>query len=154
MNPPEDTNPATLCYPIVEDSMLLIRKQRGLGAGKIVGPGGTIEPGETPRECAIREVREEVGVTVEPEKLGELDFWIGNEPETFAHVFRAPGVDGEPRESPEAVPEWHPVSALPYHDMWPADRCWLPHLLDGEYFEARVKMDAEGKRVQRYERLD
>lgn len=30
-----------------------------------VAPGGTVEPGETPREAAVREVAEETGVSVE-----------------------------------------------------------------------------------------
>ncbi len=39
---------ATLYYPIVDEKLLLIRKQRGLGTGKIVAPSGKIERGETP----------------------------------------------------------------------------------------------------------
>ncbi len=42
---------ATLCFVRRENEVLLIRKKRGLGAGKINGPGGRIEPGETPAEC-------------------------------------------------------------------------------------------------------
>ncbi|MFP6630384.1 MAG: NUDIX domain-containing protein, partial [Myxococcota bacterium] len=48
----------TLCFVIRDGRILLIRKKRGLGAGKIVGPGGRVEPGETPLACAIREVQE------------------------------------------------------------------------------------------------
>lgn len=153
MDRPEGSLPATLCYPIVDREMLLIRKQRGLGAGKIVGPGGTIEAGETPRECVIREVREEVGVEVSPRKVGELDFRMGGEPETFAHVYRADAVEGEPRASPEAEPVWHPLDDLPFGEMWPADRRWLTHLLEGEYFEVIVGMDDAGEEIRRYERL-
>ena len=40
--------------------VLLIRKKRGIGAGKINGPGGKIDPGESPLQCAIRETREEL----------------------------------------------------------------------------------------------
>ncbi|WP_415378997.1 8-oxo-dGTP diphosphatase [Halosimplex sp. TS25] len=66
---------ATLCHPIVDGELLFIRKQRGLGAGKLVGPGGKIEDGETPREAARREVREELRVDpVGLEKRGEFDF--------------------------------------------------------------------------------
>ena len=54
---------ATLLFVIRDGEILLIRKQRGLGAGKINGPGGKLEAGESPREAAIREVQEEVGVT-------------------------------------------------------------------------------------------
>ena len=38
--------------------VLLIRKKRGLGAGKINGPGGKLDPGETFAQTAVREVQE------------------------------------------------------------------------------------------------
>ena len=43
---PEQT--ATLMFVIDDNRVLLIRKKRGLGAGKINGPGGRLEEGETP----------------------------------------------------------------------------------------------------------
>ena len=52
---------ATLCFVIRGGEILLIRKKRGLGAGKINGPGGRLEPGETALDCAVRETREELG---------------------------------------------------------------------------------------------
>ncbi|MBI4864331.1 MAG: NUDIX domain-containing protein, partial [Candidatus Riflebacteria bacterium] len=64
-----------LLFVIQGDRMLLIHKKKGLGAGKINGPGGRLEPGETPARCAVREVQEELGVTVrEPEWAGRLHF--------------------------------------------------------------------------------
>lgn len=136
---------ATLCYPVVGDEVLLIEKQRGLGAGKVVGPGGTVEADESPRECVIREVREELAVTpVAPSKVGEFTFRFGDEDPRLVHVFRADDVDGTPTASPEAVPRWAPVDDLPYDRMWADDRYWLPHLLAGESFTAHFDFDADG----------
>lgn len=43
--------------------------------GEVCFPGGKMEPGETPVDCAVRETREELGVTPEQiEVLGRLDF--------------------------------------------------------------------------------
>ena len=53
-------DPATLVFIIKDNRVLLIRKKRGLGAGKVNGPGGRLESGETFKACAIREVQEEL----------------------------------------------------------------------------------------------
>ena len=47
---PEDT--ATLLFVIQQGRALLIRKKRGLGAGKINAPGGRLERDEAPIDAA------------------------------------------------------------------------------------------------------
>ncbi|ELY53829.1 8-oxo-dGTP diphosphatase [Natronolimnohabitans innermongolicus] len=138
---------ATLCFPLRSrddgsgdgddaeaDEVLLIEKRRGLGEGWYNGPGGKLEPGETPRECAIRETREEVGLAVDPEgleKAGELTFLLDGDPHTFCHVYRTRSFSGEPTVTEEARPEWVPVDDVPYDQMWEDDRLWLPGVLEG-----------------------
>ena len=53
---------AVLCFIIHDGKILLIRKKKGLGAGKVNAPGGRIESGESPEDAALRECREEVGL--------------------------------------------------------------------------------------------
>ena len=78
---------ATLMFIRVGDEVLLIEKQRGIGAGKINGPGGKIDPGETPLECAIRETQEELCVTATGvKKMGELFFAMSDMPDIHCHV--------------------------------------------------------------------
>lgn len=43
-------------------SVLLGLKKRGFGTGKWNGFGGKVEPGETIRQAAIREMKEEAGI--------------------------------------------------------------------------------------------
>ena len=70
---------ATLLFVVREDKMLLIHKKRGLGKGKINAPGGKLESGETPKEAALREIREEVGIAVErAQYAGEHFFQFTN----------------------------------------------------------------------------
>lgn len=146
----------TLCHPIVDGELLLIRKQRGVGAGKIVGAGGKIEPGETPREAARREVREELRVNpVGVEKCGEFAFHFRDEnpadDSMFVHVFTADGIDGTPSSTDEAVPEWHATTNPPYEEMWVDDRIWLPHLMNGESFTGTFVLSDDGESLLRYE---
>jgi 8-oxo-dGTP diphosphatase len=40
--------------------VLVGKKRVGVGEGKVVAPGGKLEPGESPPEAAVREVAEEM----------------------------------------------------------------------------------------------
>lgn len=147
---------ATLCHPVVDGELLCIRKQRGVGAGKVVGVGGKVEPGETPAEAARREVQEELRVDpLGMDKRGEFEFHFRDsdpdEDSMFVHVYAADGVDGDPTATEEAVPEWHPVDDPPYGEMWVDDRVWLPHLLDGQRFRGAFVLTDDGDAMHRYE---
>jgi 8-oxo-dGTP pyrophosphatase MutT (NUDIX family) len=99
---------ATLVFVVRGGEILLMRKKRGLGAGKINGPGGRIEPGETPDACALREVREELCVTpLGLEAVGENAFQFVDGYSIHVVVYRASGLLGEPAETdghPALVP--------------------------------------------------
>jgi 8-oxo-dGTP diphosphatase len=143
---------ATLCHPLRGGELLCIRKQRGPGAGNLVAPGGKVEVGETPRACAVRETREEVGLQVRDlEKVGELRFVFGDDPFMFVHVFLTTAFDGEPRASEEAIPRWIDTDDPPYEEMWDDDRYWLPLLLEGERFRGEFYFDSEGEDVLEYD---
>lgn len=142
--------PATLVFVIRAGQILLIHKKRGLGAGKINGPGGRLEPGESPLEGAVREVQEELLTTPTDLSLcGENRFQFVDGYATHVFVFRATGCDREPRETDEAVPIWTPVDRIPYARMWEDDELWLPLLLRGKRFSGRfifeqdVMLDSE-----------
>ena len=138
------TDPATLVFAVRDDSILLIHKKRGLGAGKINGPGGRLERGESLRDCAIREVREELGVTpLGLRKLGENRFQFVDGYSIHVHVFRARDVAGEPIETDEAIPLWVPLDRIPYERMWSDDRFWLPLVLENRLFSGRFLFDGD-----------
>jgi 8-oxo-dGTP diphosphatase len=131
-------------FIVKEGQILLIEKKRGLGAGKINGPGGKIEAGETPLESVIRETQEELLITpTTPRKLGELCFSMSDCPHIHCHVYRADDYEGTPGETDEAVPVWTPVGEIPYHRMWEDDRHWLPLLLDETTFHGRFVFEGE-----------
>src|SRR5438270_2458633 len=81
---------ANLCFIQKHGRVLLIRKKRGFGAGKINGPGGKIDPGETALESTVRETFEELLVTpLEPQQVGELFFDFRNGMRLHCVVFVA-----------------------------------------------------------------
>ena len=122
---------ATLLFVVREgDEVLLIRKKRGIGAGKINGPGGKIDPGETPAECSLRETREETGIiATDPEKMGELFFQFTDGLSIHCEVFLSEGYTGEMVETEEAIPFWCKFDKIPYDEMWQDDAHWLPQVL-------------------------
>lgn len=135
---------ATLLFIVRGDRVLLIEKHRGLGSGKINGPGGRIESGETAEAAAVREVEEEV--LVRPtgvRRMGELRFQFTNGHAIGVEVFRADGCIGEPGPTEEATPLWVALDAIPYDRMWEDDAIWLPSLLRGEPFFGRFVFDED-----------
>jgi 8-oxo-dGTP diphosphatase len=135
---------ANLCFILKDGRVLLIRKKRGLGAGKVNGPGGKIEPGESALESAIREVQEEIGVTpLAIEDRGVLHFQFADGYSLECAVFVAKDLEGEPVETAEAAPFWVPVGAVPYDEMWADDRHWLPEVLAGRSFHGWFEFDGD-----------
>ena len=135
---------ATLCFVVRDEEILLIRKKRGIGAGKINGPGGRLEPDESLMACAIREVEEELGVT--PAGLvamGEQRFQFVDGYSIHVHVYLASGCSGEPRETDEAAPVWTPPDRIPYDQMWEDDVLWLPRILNGTRCSGRYVFESD-----------
>ncbi len=136
---------ATLMFVQRHREVLLIRKKRGLGAGKINGPGGRIEPGETPEECAIRETQEELlidPIGVKPR--GQLFFHAEDDmPRIHAYIFVASEFRGVPSETDEAIPLWVSIDELPFDEMWDDDRLWLGEVLEGRSVTGRFTFEGE-----------
>ena len=135
---------ATLLFLIDGDRILLIRKKRGLGAGKINGPGGRIEPGESPSECALRELHEEVGLRASsPVDCGEHHFQFTDGYSLHVYVFVSSTFSGQLIETDEAIPMWVPCSEIPYDEMWEDDHLWIPHMLAGRRFVGWYLFDGD-----------
>lgn len=135
---------ATLLFVIVDRKVLLIRKKRGLGAGKINGPGGKLDAGETPQQCALREVSEELCIdAINPQSRGELRFQFIDGYSIHVHVFVADQYRSEPTETDEAIPLWYDIADVPYTEMWADDRVWLPAVLEGSGVDGRFTFDGD-----------
>lgn len=132
--------------------VLLGRKRRGLGRGKIVGLGGHVEPGEDGPAAAIRETAEESGCVVEAAALrpaANLSFRFPDKPEweQDVEVFIASRWQGDPVSTEEIIPAWHALDALPFDEMWDDNRYWLARVLAGERLTVHVVFGPDNQTV-------
>lgn len=135
---------ATLLFVRESGRVLLIEKLRGLGQGLVNAPGGRVDPGETPREAALREVWEELCVRPhEARWCGEHRFQFRDGYRMWVHVYQSAGAAGEATQTAEAIPLWVDEAAIPYGRMWADDAFWIPLLLAGERFDGRWIFDGK-----------
>ena len=108
---------------IIHHQGTILATQRGYGefAGGWEFPGGKIEPNETPEEAIIREIQEELGATIAPERLittVEYDY------PTFhlsMDCFLAHVVDGHLHLTEHSAARWLDALSLDSLDWLPAD---------------------------------
>jgi len=140
---------ATLCYIRHNNQTLMlhrIKKENDMHAGKWNGLGGKFEPGESPEECAIREMQEESGLLVTNPRLhGVITFpnFAGND-DWYAFLFSATEFTGELIDSPEGMLEWIDNDKVLDLNLWPGDRIFIPWLEQDAFFSAKfVYIDNE-----------
>lgn len=136
------TKLATLCYVRRNGETLMIhriKKANDMHHGKWNGLGGKLEPGETPEECALREIYEEFGLQVRSLMWkGILTFpAFSDEEDWYTFIFVAEPYEGRLIDSPEGVLRWIPDEALPDLNLWEGDRIFLPWLDRPGYFSGK-----------------
>lgn len=132
---------ATLVFPVRDGKVLLGLKKKKIGAGRLNGWGGGVDPGETLRQCAVREFEEETGgVKISPTdlcKVGIVHFknhkTDGSVFVCTVHMYTISTWTGEIRETEEmGPPQWYSISDLASENLCPADPYWMPRMLSGE----------------------
>ena len=123
---------ATLCYVInkTENSTLMIhrvKKENDYHEGKWNGLGGKFEQGETPEECAVREVQEESGLIMKNPRLhGFLTFPMFDEVDDwYVFVFTASEFEGKLITSNEGNLKWIKNEELFSLNLWEGDKIFL-----------------------------
>ncbi len=145
---------ATIVFCIKGDEVLLGMKKVRFGAGKWNGFGGKVEAGESIEVAALREVKEESGLSIKPESLkhvATVSFYFAEKEIFECHAYIARQWQGEPRESDEMKPRWFPLSAVPYDAMWPSDLYWLPAVLSGHTLTGLCRFNGDGTIVEFFE---
>lgn len=146
----------TLCLLVKDDEILLAMKKRGFGAGKWNGYGGKPEAGESLEAATIRETKEEVGVEIAPtdlEKVARLKFYFKTKKEwdQEVNIFLARKWTGEPLETEEMKPQWFKFKDIPYDQMWPDDKFWLPKVLDGHKLEGEFYFNDDNSGFEKFD---
>jgi len=116
-----------------------VRKANDMHAGKWNGLGGKLEPGETPEECALREIYEESGLKVRNPRLkGLLTFPLfANDEDWYAFVFVCEDFEGQLIDSPEGELRWIPDQELLGLNLWEGDHIFLPWLDRPGFFSGK-----------------
>ncbi len=136
---------ATLCYVQQNGKTLMVnvKKEGGMHKGKWNGLGGKIDEGETPEECAVREVFEESGLRITelkfagvvsfPENVkGAGESWI-------VFIFRAEKFGGELiGDSKEGELAWIENEKLLGLTLNGGDKWFLPFVLENRLFSAKL----------------
>ena len=133
---------ATLCYVRKDAHTLMIhriKKENDMHAGKWNGLGGKFEPGETPEECAIREIWEESGLRVKNMVLkGIITFPAFDDQEDwYTFLFLIDDFVGQLIDSPEGHLQWIPNCKLLDLNLWPGDRIFIPWLDCPDFFSGK-----------------
>jgi 8-oxo-dGTP diphosphatase len=97
-------------------------------------PGGKVEPGEAPETALVRELREELDLTVEPDALNPFAFASHAYPDfhLLMPLYLATRWKGEPRPDGQAAQAiaWAHPSELPDYAMPPADMVLVTRLIE------------------------
>ncbi|MBI3288051.1 MAG: 8-oxo-dGTP diphosphatase [Elusimicrobia bacterium] len=133
---------ATLCYVRAGGKTLMLHRNKKAGdihLGKWNGLGGKLEPGESPEECVVREVREESGlVLLDPRLRGVLTFPAFKDGEDWlAFVYTATRFEGRLGECAEGALEWIDDGRIAELPLWEGDRIFLPWLDEERFFSGK-----------------
>lgn len=119
----------TLCYIQKNEKYLMlhrIKKQNDINKDKWIGIGGKFEEGESPEECALREVKEETGLTLKSyEYRGIVTFVSDNNFTEFMHIFWSDDFEGNLIDCDEGKLEWIEKSKLNDFEHWKGDEIFL-----------------------------
>ena len=122
-----------------------VKKERDENRDKWVGIGGKFEPGESPEDCAVREVFEETGLTMHSWAYRGIVTFVSDEWGTeYMHLFHSGDFSGTLKDCNEGVLEWVDKKALLGLPIWEGDKIFL-RLLDTPrpFFSLKLRYQGE-----------
>ena len=109
-----------------------VKKKNDINHDKWIGVGGKFEQGESPEDCAIRETREETGLTLTDYRFrGIVTFDYEDRDTEYMHLFTAAGWTGTLTDCNEGDLEWVPKEKVQDLPIWAGDKIFF-RLLEEE----------------------
>ena len=142
---------ATECYIQKDGKTLMLhrnKKENDINKNKWIGLGGKFEAGESPKECVVREVKEEAGVTLTEFKLRGLvtfNTTSGNPHHLYyIFIYTASEYEGEIGHCDEGELKWIDNDKILDLELWQGDRLFWGWLLsDAGFFSANFVYDGD-----------
>ena len=122
-----------------------VKKEHDENHDKWVGIGGKFEPGESPEDCALREVREETGLTMKSWSYRGIVTFVSDEWGTeYMHLFHSTDFSGTVKDCDEGVLEWVDKRALYDLPIWEGDKIFLRLLeTDCPFFSLKLRYQGD-----------
>ena len=139
---------ATICYIDNGKELLMLhrnKKPNDVHEGKWIGVGGKLERGETPQECAAREILEETGLKAKPVLKGVITFpEFKPDLDWYTYVFKVTEFEGDLIDCNEGTLEWVPYDEVLSKPTWEGDHTFVEWLLeDKPFFSAKFVYDGD-----------
>lgn len=119
----------TLCYIEKENQYLMLHrvsKENDINKDKWIGVGGHFEPGESPEECLLREVKEETGLTLLNYRFrGIVTFCSEDYPTEYMCLYTADAFEGNLIRCSEGILEWVDKAKIESLNLWDGDVLFL-----------------------------
>ena len=144
----------TLCYIEKDGAYLMlhrIKKTNDMNKDKWLGVGGKLEAGESPFDCARREIREECGVEVENLSYRGIITFVSDIYGTeYMHLFTSDSYLGEiDYDCDEGALEWVKKEEIKNLPIWEGDKIFFD-LLDTEDRFFSLKLCYEGEKLKEH----
>ena len=144
----------TLCYIERDDEYLMLhrtKKENDINKDKWLGIGGNFESGESPFECARREIKEETNLDAKKLNYRGIVTFVSNEYGTeYMHLFTCKDFCGEISDCNEGELCWIKKSNIKNLPIWEGDKIFFK-LLDEENRFFSLKLTYSGERLAEYQ---
>ncbi|WP_318528399.1 NUDIX hydrolase [Plectonema radiosum] len=123
----------TLIYCVENEKVLLAQRKKEPFVGYWIAPGGKIDPGESPYQCAVRELAEETGLNAQNPRLRGIITETSPSPDWqwMIFIYVVTSFSGTIiSDEREGILRWCPLANSVDLHMPEADRIFFPRVLD------------------------